>query len=575
MAPQCASHVVVIGHVLPQPVTAQHQAVPYRQLGSADIERRQGAEAGAQAGGHAALRESMVSGVLNETAALVPVQAAIAKVRPGGFVQIQVQQEASGARVRSDTQIRLAPHASANPLMRRSNDFVEQFGSSGPRIGIEHLVGHVHGGLRSERTVVMTAQPVGQDDEAGLVMPQDDYAILLLFAAANVLTKGSLVLVLDAHGRAIILKSPTTTREVNTGMKEKPGNWRRRAQGKIEGAQHWIREIPGNWWRYTRESIEGWLHPIRKGAGNWWRLARSRIEYTRRWLKQRTDTQVWFALALALIGLGVVWIAGPRYGGWGEIRQGVYVEGTGALMDLVVFGVIIAIMVRQRERKQKISSQLELIDDFKKWDSEEGRYRIAGAVRRLNRLGRTSIDFVGMEMSEFSFPAQDIDSIAGSRFYLGTWGPESSDARAVLTKVNFSRVDCSNVIFSAYQPLGIFIPERRRNAQILDCRFEEADLRGATFNGALMQWTDAPPEETGYWEEMQDGERSWVPNYRPPFWMADLKGASFENVWFRNADFRDAVNLKECNFAGATGLDDCIFDSEEVKRSVLRSAQRL
>ena len=153
-----------------------------------------------------------------------------------------------------------------------------------------------------------------------------------------------------------------------------------------------------------------------------------------------------------------------------------------------------------------------MIDDFKKWDSEEGRYRIAGAVRRLNRLGRTSIDFVGMEMSEFSFPAQDIDSIAGSKFYLGTWGPESSDARAVLTKVNFSRVDCSNVIFSAYQPLGIFIPERRRNAQLLDCRFQEANLRGATFNGALMKWTEVPPEETGYWEEMQDAERVWVPN---------------------------------------------------------------
>ena len=173
MALQCASHVVVIGHVLPQPVAAQHQAVPYRQLGNADIERRQGADAGAQAGGHAALRESMVSGVLNRTAALVPVQAAIAKVRPRGFVQIQVQQEAGGARVSSDTPAQFAPHAGANPLVRLSNDLVEQFGSSGPRIGIEHLVGYVHDGLRSERTVVMTAQSVGQDDEAGLVMPQD------------------------------------------------------------------------------------------------------------------------------------------------------------------------------------------------------------------------------------------------------------------------------------------------------------------------------------------------------------------------------------------------------------------
>ena len=114
-----------------------------------------------------------------------------------------------------------------------------------------------------------------------------------------------------------------------------------------------MKERLRNWWRCTRERIEGWLHPFRKRLGNWWRLARSRIEDARRWLKQRTDTQVWFALALALVGLVFVWIAGQRYGAWGEIRKGVYVEGTGALMDLIVFGIIIARDARPKKARAR------------------------------------------------------------------------------------------------------------------------------------------------------------------------------------------------------------------------------
>ena len=52
----------------------------------------------------------------------------------------------------------------------------------------------------------------------------------------------------------------------------------------------------------------------------------------------------------------------------------------------------------------------------------------------------------------------------------------------------------------------------------------------------------------------------------------NLKGASFEDVTFRNADFRDAVNIGDCTFTGAKGLDECLFDNEGVKEQILRKA---
>ena len=285
------------------------------------------------------------------------------------------------------------------------------------------------------------------------------------------------------------------------------------------------------------------------------------------------DAPISFASVLVVVGASGWWVARRDYDVWSEMWRGVFIEATGAVMDLVVFGVVIGVVMLRRNRKQQIRTHLELIEDFKKWDSEEARYRIAGAVRRLNRLGQTSIDFVGMEMSEFSFRRHDIKSIAGSKFYAGTWGSLGSREKAVLREVDFSYVDCGNVVFSAFHPLGGLGIDLPRHARFRDCGFVQASLRGATFKGALMEWTDKPPEETGHGEETREGEPVWLQDYYSPFYLADLAGASFEDVEFRNADFRDAENLDQCRFAGAKGLEDCMFDSDEDRELVLRLAR--
>ena len=178
-----------------------------------------------------------------------------------------------------------------------------------------------------------------------------------------------------------------------------------------------------------------------------------------------------------------------------------------------------------------------------------------------------------METSGFSFRARDIGSIAGSKFYAGAWGTPGSRDRAVLREVDFSYVDCRDIVFSAFHPLGGLEIDLPRHARFVDCGFVEANLRGATFKGALLEWTQEPPAETGHGEETQEGEPMWVQDYYGPFYGADLAGTSFEDVAFRNADFRDAENLDKCRFAGATGLEDGKFDSEKDRERALRLAR--
>lgn len=82
-------------------------------------------------------------------------------------------------------------------------------------------------------------------------------------------------------------------------------------------------------------------------------------------------------------------------------------------------------------------------------------FRIAGAVRGLSRAGQTSVDFADLEMSGLSFRRHDISEHRG---------------------VNLLR-----------RRVGI---ARQPGEPAQGCRFEEADLKGATFKGALLAWTE-------------------------------------------------------------------------------------
>ena len=288
-----------------------------------------------------------------------------------------------------------------------------------------------------------------------------------------------------------------------------------------------------------------------------------------RWLRLWLGP-IWVAIVLAVVSAGGLYVLGRWYEEFSDMYQGVFVEAVGAVMDIIVFGIIIALFVFIRERRREVSRQMELIDDFKKWNSEEARHRIAGAIKRLNRLGRTAIDFTGIEISHFSFRRHGITRIVGSTFFDGVWYTIGDRDHVKLEDVDFADVNCQNVIFSRGNP---FYKIGRAFALFKDCRFVNAQLCGALFRGAHIEWSAKPPEEMGEWEDMGDGTRSFIQTYMPPFMGANLKGTSFEKASFKNADFRDAKNIMHCEFRGARGLDRCMFDDDEVRTYVLASVR--
>ena len=114
------------------------------------------------------------------------------------------------------------------------------------------------------------------------------------------------------------------------------------------------------------------------------------------------------AAGIAIIMAAVLLFLSSWYGTLSEILQGVYIEAGAAVMDIVVFGIIIAWLKSKLSHNQEIAKKMELIDDFKKWGSDEARYRIAGAIRRLNKLKHTVVKFSGLELDGFDFRWHEI-----------------------------------------------------------------------------------------------------------------------------------------------------------------------
>lgn len=124
-----------------------------------------------------------------------------------------------------------------------------------------------------------------------------------------------------------------------------------------------------------------------------------------RWVRFRralgripTEPTAIFALLFLLVAYVVVLLSvtypsgiGGLYGDPATWRD-LLVGANGMLLDILVLGILFSAIYKAGERRlQNLHYQNE-IRDFATWGSEEAVRRIAGAVRRLNQNGVTTVD---------------------------------------------------------------------------------------------------------------------------------------------------------------------------------------
>jgi uncharacterized protein YjbI with pentapeptide repeats len=277
----------------------------------------------------------------------------------------------------------------------------------------------------------------------------------------------------------------------------------------------------------------------------------------------------WPALAVsAALGL-IIFLFPPVFSAPDEFYKGIYFAAWGAFLDILLVAVILVVFDGIRRRRQNINRYIEEIDDYKKLDSEEARLRIAGNIRRLARLGKTSIDFSGIILRNFSFYSQDIECLRGATFSMGLRIDRMSKNSTELEGVDFSHIDCRGVVFSrSFDKVSAFGLIGK------NLHFVSANLADASFEGAKLSWTEYKAAESEWFLDLgedDDGRSRQGQVHYPAFAEADLKGCSFRYAELDHADFRGAENILEADFTGTKGLTSCFFD-EDVRVKVLTSA---
>lgn len=252
-----------------------------------------------------------------------------------------------------------------------------------------------------------------------------------------------------------------------------------------------------------------------------------------------------------------------------EYWKGFAIEAGGTTYD--VFLIVLLLggyeVYRQKKRgiREKIAELRRKINDVKKLDNKYAHAIIGASLRELAKFEVTDIDFKGIKLSNFKFNSHDnghdIASIKGSVFSDSFCIKSPSKNSTRLTSVDFTNVDCSDVIFGKSNiPLGVY----------KNCTFQDAKLCNTSFYGVTLEWdkNNVIANEKNWYDTVEetDGTSSSCRIYSPAFYGADLHGAIFDEAQISYADFRSAQNIEHASFKNVRGIETCFFDDEVLEQ---------
>ncbi len=123
-----------------------------------------------------------------------------------------------------------------------------------------------------------------------------------------------------------------------------------------------------------------------------------------------TSFLVFLFLTLVVIGLSLRFYIHD----FEEFYLNVLAEAHGMLFDILVIGILIFWLNKSGEKRLRIRTYKDEIDDFRLWESDEAAFRNVGNIKRLNRhhiyninlvncyLARTNLNYVVLKSSNLN-----------------------------------------------------------------------------------------------------------------------------------------------------------------------------
>ncbi len=282
----------------------------------------------------------------------------------------------------------------------------------------------------------------------------------------------------------------------------------------------------------------------------------------------------------AVIATGVIFSLLLVFGK-GFDAEGVTTEFWGLLAEIIVLGIVVFYVSSKSEQSQFVQAQYDLIDDFKYWESDEAKSRILGAMRRLQRLGISKFDLCGIRMSSVKVKEYGISDLRGSELSGKHW----MSSIGIRTDSKFNNIDFDDCYLAGVKfsiSTSISISGQRTSLSpnrgaYIDCSFRHCDMTGCSFDEAILEATEKPAKDGDrydYIADNDDGSPAYAQVEYGEFYEANLSNASFVRAELRNIDFRQCFNVETADFAGAVGLETCVFDTDAQKEAILTQSKQ-
>ena len=212
------------------------------------------------------------------------------------------------------------------------------------------------------------------------------------------------------------------------------------------------------------------------------------------------------------------------------------VEAHGFLLDIVFFGIILTVYDVLTRRKRKLSQLEEELDDFRGWEEKAAMFRNVGNIRRLNRMGISSINLSRSYLKEAELAETDLSgsnlgqanmdkailkgaNIRNAKIWKTTFR-ESDLSRANLENV---RTNVTNI-----DQFVEFFHHHLKPSEAAPSVYEDSIITGVNFHKADLQYS-----------KMKNAELISADLTESNLILADLEGADL-----RGADFTDAILVK-------------------------------
>jgi len=250
-----------------------------------------------------------------------------------------------------------------------------------------------------------------------------------------------------------------------------------------------------------------------------------------------TSFLVLIILAILILFLSIPYYLKDFYSYYGQVL----IEAHGMLFDLLIIGILIFWLNKNGEKRQRIRTYRDEIDDFRLWESEEAAFRTVGNIKRLNRNGIYKINLVDCFLARTNLNyAKLVGSNLNSANISNSFLIETDLRNARLNQTNFENSNLNQAIMSdAYASGANF-----NNSFLIKSDFHQAFLIKTSFKNAMLM------------EANLQG--------------CTLMGTDFENANLYKADLRGTNGLTVEQLTKAKSLYQTKFDPEILNEIQLR-----